>query len=133
MGAGAAALRGPLVVGVVLLAFVLGGVAAEADKGEPRVIRVRVIPESDFDRLVAALEANTAAHGPPTPTATSTAESLVDEVESGGVVVVPEAEASPPAPTSPPTITTTTSTTSTTAPPTTTTTDPVIRYEPHGP
>lgn len=52
---GAAALRGPLVVGAVVLAFVLGGVAAEADdEDQPRVVHVEAIPAPSLDRLVAA-------------------------------------------------------------------------------
>jgi hypothetical protein len=121
-----AMLRGPIVALLLVLAFLLGGVSARADIDDrPRVVKVREIPADDFDRLVEALEANTRAQSPST-SAVSTAESLVDAVESGEVVVVPEPESAPPVNTLP----VATTAPPVTVPPTTTTTDPVIRFEP---
>jgi mucin-2 len=128
--AGAAALRGPLVVLAIIVSFVLGGAAASSDAPTPTPSPRRVSTVA-LDRLTAALDRNTAHRHGPAPSVAVTASSVLDSVERGETVVIPPPTTA--APIAPSTTTSTPPTTTTTTVPPTTVPDDVIRFEPHVP
>ena len=113
--AGAGALRGPLVVGLCLLCFVIGSLMAPPTDTAPDTHAVtttvaQVTPE-EVARLADALEALSTSTVPPAQ------QPLVDEAADVLEQLAPTVSTVPPAPT-----TTSTATTTTTLPATTTTT-----------
>lgn len=121
--AGAAVLRGPLVVAACVGCFVLGAVATAHDTPTPTPattpVTVAAISDDSVNRLAAALERVTATTPPAevAPTVTE-AEAVIDAVREGDVTVVVTPTTVPPVQATLPPTTTTTTTTSTTTPPT---------------